>query len=346
MNGAPQELKPFIARVAAGHALTLDEAGRAFDIVMSGAATPSQIGGFLMALAVRGETVDEIAGGARAMRARMRRMSAPDDAMDIVGTGGDGKGTLNISTATALAVAGGGVTIAKHGNRAASSRSGAADVLSRLGVDTEADFVRVQHAIDTAGIGFMLAPRHHSAMRHVMPTRVELGVRTVFNLLGPLSNPAGVTRYLLGVFAERWVEPVARVLGQLGAERAWVVHSGDGCDELTLSANNTVAVLDNGSVSMRTVVAEDAGLERRELNGILGGTPEENAKALAALLDGETGAYRDTVLLNAAAALVVAERAGDLAEGARLAAEAIDSGAARNALDRLAAATSGADEAT
>ena len=346
MNDTPQGLKPFIARAAAGRALTLDEAGRAFDIIMSGAATSSQIGGFLMALAVRGETVDEIAGGARAMRARMRRMSAPADAMDIVGTGGDGKGTLNISTATALAVAGCGVTVAKHGNRAASSKSGTADVLSLLGVDVDADFAQVQHAIDEAGIGFMLAPRYHGAMRHVMPARVELGTRTVFNLLGPLSNPAGVTRYLLGVFAERWVEPVARVLGQLGAERAWVVHSGDGCDELTLSADNTVAVLDNGAVSMRTVGAGDAGLERRELAGILGGTPDENAKALTDLLDGAPGAYRETVLLNAAAALVVAERAGGLAEGARLAARAIDSGAAKDALVRLAAAMSGAAGAT
>ncbi|MBT7646406.1 MAG: anthranilate phosphoribosyltransferase, partial [Rhodospirillaceae bacterium] len=286
MNDTPQGLKPFIIRASSREPLDAAEADAAFDIIMSGEATPSQIGGFLMALAVRGETVAEITGGARAMRAKMHRMSAPDGAMDIVGTGGDGKGTLNISTTTALVVAGCGVTVAKHGNRAASSKSGAADVLATSGVDLDADYDLVQRAIDENGIGFMVAPRYHSAMRHVMPTRVELGARTMFNLLGPLSNPASVKRYLLGVFAEDWVEPIARVLGELGAERAWVVHSGDGCDELTVSNDNTVAVLDGGAVTTRTLRAGDAGLESGKFADIMGGTPEENAKALQDLLAG------------------------------------------------------------
>jgi len=341
MNDIPQGLKPFIIKAGAGQALSPEDSDKAFDIIMSGDATPSQIGGLLMALAVRGETVDEIAGGARAMRAKMHRMSAPAGAMDVVGTGGDGMGTLNISTATAVVVAGCGVTVAKHGNRAASSKSGAADVLSMSGVDLDADHATVQRAIDEAGIGFMVAPKYHSAMRHVMPTRVEFGARTMFNLLGPLSNPASVKLYLLGVFAEQWVEPIAKVLGELGADRAWVVHSGDGCDELTLSADNTVAILDDGSVTMTTVTAADAGLPVHPFSSIMGGTPDENAKALAGLLDGEAGAYRDTVLFNAAAALVVARKAEDLYEGAAKAADAIDSGAAKAKLEQLAAITSG-----
>ena len=341
MNNLSRDLKSHVIRAASGTPLTAAEANDAFDIIMSGEATPSQLGGFLMALAVRGETVEEITGGARAMRAKMHAMSAPDDAMDIVGTGGDGKGTLNISTATALVVAGCGVTVAKHGNRKASSLSGTADVFSLLGVDLEADYDAVQRCIDEAGIGFMIAPRYHSAMRHVMPTRVELGARTMFNLLGPLSNPASVKRYLLGVFAEHWVEPVARVLGELGAERAWVVHSGDGCDELTLSADNMVAVLEDGAVSVRTVRGGDAGLPHHDFSAILGGAPEDNARALADLLNGSPGAYRDTVLFNAAAALIVARQVDDLTAGVTKAAQAIDSGAAKAKLEQMAAITAG-----
>ncbi len=342
MSQPATDLKPFIAKVATGTPLSAQDAGAAFDVIMEGQATASQLGGFLMALAVRGESVEEIAGGARAMRARMHRMSAPEGAIDIVGTGGDGRRTLNISTATALVVAGCGVTVAKHGNRAASSQSGAADVLSALGVNLDADYETVQRAID-AGLGFMLAPRYHSAMRHVMPTRIELGARTVFNLLGPLCNPAEVKLYMLGVPAQRWVEPVARVLGELGADRAWVVHSGDGCDELTLSAPNTVAVLESGKVTMISVSAADAGLTDHPFSAIGGGSPAENAQALAALLDGAAGAYRDTVLLNAAASLIVAGKAGDLRQGATIAARAIDSGAARESLARLVAITTGKD---
>lgn len=341
MNEATRDLKAHVVLAASGTPLTAAQADEAFDIIMSGQATPSQLGGFLMALAMRGETVEEIAAGARAMRAKMHAMSAPQGAIDIVGTGGDGKGTLNISTATAIVVAGCGVTVAKHGNRKASSQSGTADVFSLLGVNLEADYDVVQRAIDEAGIGFMIAPRYHSAMRHVMPTRVELGARTMFNLLGPLSNPASVKRYLLGVFAEQWVEPIARVLGELGAERAWVVHSGDGCDELTLSAENMVAVLENGKVTVNTVRGADTGLPHHDFSAILGGTPEDNAAALTDLLDGGSSAYRDTVLFNAAAALIVAQKVDDLVAGVTMAAESIDSGSAKARLEQLAAITSG-----
>jgi len=341
MNEATRDLKAHVVLAASGTPLTAAQADEAFDIIMSGQATPSQLGGFLMALAMRGETVEEIAAGARAMRAKMHAMSAPQGAIDIVGTGGDGKGTLNISTATAIVVAGCGVTVAKHGNRKASSQSGTADVFSLLGVNLEADYDVVQRAIDEAGIGFMIAPRYHSAMRHVMPTRVELGARTMFNLLGPLSNPASVKRYLLGVFAEQWVEPIARVLAELGAERAWVVHSGDGCDELTLSAENMVAVLENGKVTVNTVRGADTGLPHHDFSAILGGTPEDNAAALTDLLDGGSSAYRDTVLFNAAAALIVAQKVDDLVAGVTMAAESIDSGSAKARLEQLAAITSG-----
>ncbi len=341
MSGTADGLKPWIARLARGEPLAADDAANAFGTIMSGEATPSQMGAFLMALAVRGETVAELTGGARAMRAKMLRMSAPEGAMDIVGTGGDGKGTLNISTATAIVVAGCGVTVAKHGNRAATSRSGAADVLSASGVDLAAEPPVVQRTIDEIGLGFMLAPLYHRAMRHVMPTRQDLGVRTIFNLLGPLANPACVRRYLLGVPAPQWVEPVARVLVELGADRAWVVHSGDGCDELTLAGGNHVAVVEGGAVRHRTVAAADASLPPRAFGEIAGGSPQDNAAALGALLEGRPGAFRDTVLFNAAAALVVAERAASLEEGAALASSSIDSGAAKERLSRLAALTGG-----
>ena len=341
MTDTPQGLKPWIARISAGATLDADEASRAFDVIMSGDATPAQMGGFLMALAIRGETVAELTGGARSLRSRMVPMTAPDDAMDVVGTGGDGKGTLNISTATALVVAGCGVTVAKHGNRAASSRSGAADVLAALGVNLAADHRTVQRAIDEAGIGFMLAPLHHGAMRHVMPTRQELSVRTIFNLLGPLANPARVGLYLMGVAAEEWAEPFARVLRELGARRAWVVHSADGCDEMTLTSDNHVAILDNGSIAVTRVSAADAGLEAAPFEAIAGGSADENAAALAGLLDGRAGAFRDTVLLNAAAALTVAGRTSTLRQGVALARTSIDSRAARQTLDRLVAITGG-----
>jgi len=335
MGGDLKDIKQLIAKAADGASLSTEEAERAFDIMMSGDATPSQMGGLLMALRVRGESVAEITGAARTMRAKALHVTAPEGAMDIVGTGGDGVGTFNISTATALVVAGCGQPVAKHGNRAFSSKSGAADVLTALGLDTEAPIEAVTRAMSEAGIGFLMAPRHHGAMRNVGPTRVELGTRTIFNILGPLSNPALVKRYLLGVFAEKWIEPLAETLGNLGAERAWVVHGADGLDELSTTGVNQVAELKNGQVTRFAVAPEDAGLPRAALEDLLGGAPEENAKAVQALLKGEKSPFRDVVLLNAAAALVVAERADDLQAGAAQAAAAIDEGRAEAALAKL-----------
>jgi anthranilate phosphoribosyltransferase len=329
------DLKPMLAKVAEGDSLSEKEAEQAFDIIMSGEATPSQIGAFLMALRLRGETVDEITGAARTMRAKATPIEAPEGAIDVVGTGGDAIGTHNVSTASALVVAGCGVPVAKHGNRAFTSKSGAADVLSALGIDIEADFERVQQAIAEAHIGFLMAPLHHSAMRHVGPTRVEMGVRTIFNILGPLSNPASVKCLLVGTFDRRWVEPMAAVLGKLGAERAWVVHGADGMDELTTTGPSHVAALDGGQLRTFEVTPEDAGVDRATLDDLKGGSPEENAAAIRAMLSGEPGPLRDIVVLNAAAALVVAGKAADLRAAAKLAAAAIDDGDARAALDKL-----------
>ncbi|MCP1335804.1 anthranilate phosphoribosyltransferase [Futiania mangrovi] len=334
-----RSLRPLIARVADGTALTEDEAMQAFDIMMSGEATPSQIGGFLMALRVRGETVDEITGGARIMRSKALKVDAPAGAVDTCGTGGDASGTYNVSTAVAFVVAACGVPVAKHGNRALSSKSGSADVLSALGVNIELDAGLVARAIREAGLGFMMAPRHHGAMRHVGPTRVELGTRTIFNLLGPLSNPAGARRQLIGVFSDRWVVPMAEVLGKLGAERAWVVHGSDGLDELTTTGPSIVAEWHAGAVRTFEVTPEDAGLSRATAADLRGGDAEVNARALKAVLDGSRDAYRDIVLLNAAATLIVADKAADLKSGAATAADAIDSGKARAVLDRLVAVT-------
>jgi len=330
-----EEFKRLLALAATGESLTEDQAGTAFDLMMSGDATPSQMGAFLMALRVRGETVAEITGAARVMRAKALRVAAPEGAMDTVGTGGDAAGTFNVSTATALVVAGCGVPVAKHGNRAVTSRSGSADLLEALGVNLDADVALVEKSIREANIGFMLAPRHHSAMRHVAATRVELGTRTIFNLLGPISNPALVRRLLVGVFAKAWVEPIAEVLGKLGSERAWVVHGADGLDELTLTDKTYVAELKDGGVETFEVEPEDAGLPRAEPRDLKGADPDTNARATRALLDGERGPIRNFVLYNSAAALVVAGRADDLKAGVALAEQAIDSGAARTALDRL-----------
>ena len=335
MTDSGIDLKPMLATVADGISLSENEAEQAFDIIMSGDATPSQIGALLMALRLRGETVEEITGAARAMRAKATSVSAPDGAMDIVGTGGDSIGTHNVSTATALVVAGCGVPVAKHGNRAFTSKSGAADVLSALGVDLDADFKNVEKAIAEANIGFLMAPRHHGAMRNVGPTRVEMGVRTIFNILGPLSNPASVKRLLVGTFDRKWVEPMATVLGKLGAERAWVVHGADGMDELTTTGSSFVAALDDGQVSTFEVTPEEAGLARATLADLKGGSPEENANAIRAMLSGETGSLRDIVALNAAAALIVVGKATDLRAGVVLAAKAIDDGSAKAALDKL-----------
>jgi anthranilate phosphoribosyltransferase len=338
---AVRTLKPMLARVADGARLSEAEAEAAFDILMAGEATPAQIAGFLMALRVRGETVAEIAGAARAMRARMSRVEAPEGAIDVCGTGGDAAGTLNISTAVAFVVAGAGVPVAKHGNRAVSSRSGAADVIGALGVNLDAPFPVLEAAMRQAGVAFLLAPRHHAAMRHVAGPRVELGVRTIFNLLGPLSNPAGVRRQLMGVFSRAWLRPLAETLGRLGAERAWVVHGSDGLDELTVTGPSHVAAWEGGVVREFTVSPEDAGLPLGSPAALKGGDAAENAEALRGVLSGLGGPYRNAVLLNAAAALIVAGRAATLREGAELAARSIDTGAAKRALESLVAITQG-----
>jgi anthranilate phosphoribosyltransferase len=338
-DGAPAgDLKPVLARVAAGHRLGEAEAEAAFEIIMSGAATPAQIGALLMALRVRGETVEEIVGAARIMRQKALTIDAPPGAIDTVGTGGDASGTFNISTASGLVVAGCGVPVAKHGNRGLSSKSGAADVLTALGVNIDADMAIVRRSLHEIGFCFLMAPRHHSATRHVAPARVELGTRTIFNLLGPLSNPAGTRRQLVGVFAPEWVRPMAEVLGRLGAERAWVVH-GSGIDEITTAGPTSVAEWRDGRVVEFAVTPEEAGLSPARLDDLKGGEPAHNAALMRELLAGATGPLRDIVLLNSAAALIVAGRADDLRHGVALAAQSIDSGGARRVLDRLIAMT-------
>ena len=327
-------LKPLIG-IAANRPLTRAEAEAAFNALFEGEGTPAQMGGFLMALRTRGETVDEYAAAASVMRSKCNAVKAPAGAMDIVGTGGDGKGTLNISTATAFVVAGAGVTVAKHGNRNLSSKSGAADALTELGLNVMVGPEVVERCLTEAGIGFMMAPMHHPAIRHVMPVRAELGTRTIFNILGPLTNPAGVKRQLTGAFSDALIRPMAETLLTLGTEKAWLVHGSDGTDEITICGPTSVSAVENGAVRDFTVHPEEAGLAPHPFEAILGGTPSENATAFRALLDGAPGAYRDAVLLNAAAALVVADKAGTLTEGVALARESIDSGAARSKVDAL-----------
>jgi anthranilate phosphoribosyltransferase len=335
MSDAAQQFKTLLGRLASGAELSEDEAEAAFSVIMSGDATPAQIGAFLMGLRQRGETVAEITGAVKVMRAKALKVTAPEGAIDIVGTGGDASGTFNISTAAALVVAACGVPVAKHGNRALSSKCGAADVLMALGVNLDAPFPLIERSIREAGFGFLMAPRHHSAMRHVAGPRSELGFRTVFNLLGPLSNPAGVKRQFTGTYAPEWVEPMARVLGQLGSERAWVVHGSDGLDELTTTGASTVAEVKDGQVTVFTVWPSDAGLPTAHPVDLKGGDATTNAAALTAVLGGEHGPFRDAVLLNAAAALVVSGKVADLRAGVLLAAEAIDYGRARAVLARV-----------
>ncbi|MCU9837034.1 anthranilate phosphoribosyltransferase [Ruegeria sp. WL0004] len=331
-------LKPLIG-AAADRPLTRAEAEAAFTILFEGEATPSQIGGLLMALRTRGETVDEFAAAAAVMRAKCNAVRAPEGAMDIVGTGGDGKNTLNISTATAFVTAGAGVVVAKHGNRNLSSKSGTADLQSQMGINVMVGPKTVEKALKEAGIGFMMAPMHHPATAHVMPTRSELGTRTIFNILGPLTNPAGVKRQLTGAFTRSLIRPMAETLGLLGSDRAWLVHGSDGTDEMTITGITWVAALEDGTVKDVELHPEDAGLPVHPFEAIIGGTPEENASAFRALLDGAPSAYRDAVLLNAAAALVVADTAADLREGVAMAAESIDSGKARAKVEALARIT-------
>jgi len=328
------DLKPFLARLATGEKLTEADAQAAFDVIMSGEATPAQIGALLMAMRVRGETVPEITGAVKAMRARMTAIDAPDGAIDVCGTGGDGAGTLNVSSAATFVVAACGVPVAKHGNRALSSRTGGADVLLALGVNVDAPMDRLASILRAAGCVFLFAPRHHPSMRHAAGPRVELATRTIFNLLGPLANPARVRRQLTGVFAPEWTRPMAETLQALGHESAWVVH-GMGLDELTVAGENRVSALANGVVHDFTVTPEDAGLPSAPIAAIKGGDAAQNAAALVAMLEGQPSAYRDTVLLNAAAALIVAGKAINLRDGVAQAAGAIASGAAMNALETL-----------
>jgi len=335
------DLKSIIGKVATGATLSRDEASLAFDAMMSGEATPSQMGGLLMALRVRGETVDEITGAVSAMRSKMLRVNAPAEAVDIVGTGGDGSGSVNVSTCAAFIVAGAGVPVAKHGNRALSSRSGAADVLASLGVKIDLRPDQVGRCISECGIGFMFAPAHHPAMKNVGPTRVELATRTIFNLLGPLSNPAAVKRQMVGVFSRQWVQPLAQVLRNLGSQSAWVVHGSDGLDEITLTGPTFVAALENGEIRTFEVTPDEAGLPHCAAEGLKGGDADANAIALKSVLDGMPSPFRDVALLNAAAALVVAGRAKNLREGVAFGAKSIDSGAAAARLKHLVTVSNG-----
>lgn len=329
------DLRAMIAKAARGAGLSRTEAGEAFGIIMSGGATPAQIGGFLMALHMRGESVDELIGAVGVMREKMTPVAAPADAVDIVGTGGDGSGTFNISTCAAFVLAGGGVPVAKHGNRAMSSKSGAGDVLSALGIDLDIEPAVIARCIEEAGIGFMFAPKHHAAMRFVGPVRVELGIRTIFNLLGPMSNPAGVTRQTIGVFSKDWLLPMAQTLKSLGSTDVWLVHGEGNLDEISISGPTSAVILKDGAIAETTVRPEDAGIARAPLSAIKGGDAAYNAEALKAVLDGETSAHADTVLLNAGAGFVVAGKAATLAEGVEKARASIASGGARAALDKL-----------
>jgi anthranilate phosphoribosyltransferase len=334
-------LKALLGRVAAGERLDEADSASAFEAMISGNATPAQMGAFLMALRVRGETVAEITGAARVLRAKATKIAAPVGAIDTCGTGGDASGTYNVSTCASFVVAACGVPVAKHGNRAMSSKSGAADVLTALGVDIDCDLGLVQRALDEIGICFLMAPRHHSATRNVAGVRVELATRTIVNLLGPLANPAGARRQLLGVYARDWIAPLAEVLGRLGAEAAWVVHGSDGIDELTVTGPSHVAELKGGTVRVFEVEPGMAGCGIASPSDLKGGDAQTNAEALRAVLSGAHSAYRDIVVLNAAGALVVAGSAPDLAEGAAMARRAIDGGGASAKLDALVALTRG-----
>jgi anthranilate phosphoribosyltransferase len=337
-----ENLKNLIGKVATGTALSREESAHAFDIMMSGEATPSQIGALLMGLRVRGESVDEIAGAVSTMRSKMLRVVAPAGAVDVVGTGGDASGSYNISTCASFIVAGAGVPVAKHGNRALSSKSGAADVLMALGVKIDLAPEQISCCIAEAGIGFMFAPAHHPAMKHVGPTRVEMGTRTIFNLLGPLSNPAGVTRQMVGVFSRSWIEPLAEVLRTLGSTSAWVVHGSDGLDEITTTGPTYVAELKNGAIRSFEIVPTSLGIANCLPQALKGGDGAVNATALRAVLAGEPSAYADVSLLNAAAALVVAGRADDIAAGLDIARTSLKEGKASEALERLVAVSNAA----
>ncbi|WP_282181072.1 anthranilate phosphoribosyltransferase [Aliiroseovarius marinus] len=334
-------MKPLIFAATEGP-LSRGQAEDAFEELFEGRATPAQMGALLAAMRTRGESVAEYSAAAAVMRAKCNAVNAPEGTMDIVGTGGDALGTLNISTATAFVVAGAGVTVAKHGNRNLSSKSGAADALTEMGVNVMVGADVAERAINEVGIGFMMAPMHHPAIKHVMPVRQEMGCKTIFNILGPLTNPAGVKRQLTGAFAADLIHPMAETLLALGSEKAWLVHGSEGMDEISITGTTAVAAVEDGAVHTREIHPEDAGLPVHPLASILGGEPAENAVAFRALLDGAPSAYRDAVLFNAAAALIVADKVSDLKSGVEMAAESIDSGSAKAKIEALAALTSAA----
>lgn len=336
-------IQKHIEKAVSGGNLSRDEAEYAFQIIMNGGATPAQMAGFLIALRIKGESVEEIAAGARVMRAKARPFAAPDNAIDVCGTGGDAKGTLNVSTAVAIVVAACGLPVVKHGNRSVSSHSGSSDVLSALNVDVNAPFELLEKALAACNLTFLMAPRFHSAMRHIAPVRQELGLRTIFNLLGPLSNPARPHFQVMGVYDRGWLRPMAEVLRDLGSERAWIVHGCDGLDELSISDESLIVELKDGEIREFSITPEAVGLPRATLSDISGKGPDYNAQKLNHLLIGEKNAYRDIVLLNAAAALVVGGKAADLPEGISLAAAAIDSRRALQVLATLSTLTSSPD---
>jgi len=337
------DLKPYLALIADGKTLSEDEASKAFDVIMSGEATQAQIGAFLMGLRMRGETIEEITGAVKIMRQKMTPVKAPDHAVDVVGTGGDSSGTYNISTGAAFVVAAAGIPVAKHGNKAQTSKSGSADVLNALGVNLDADLTLVEKSIEEANIGFLMATRHHSAMRFVGPVRLELKLRTIFNILGPLSNPAGVKRIVVGVFDPKWCVPMATVLGNLGADHAWVIHGSDGLDEISTTGPTEVAEFKDGKVTTFTVTPEDVGLKRVSIDTLRGGTPDENANALRTVLSGkvppELEALRDVIAMNAGAVFLVSEAVETLQEGVSKALEIIESGKALDAVASISRIT-------
>ena len=328
-------LKYHLHKIAERNNLTRQESRDAFNLLMSGEATPAQIGAFLMGLRVKGEALEEAIGAVEVMRSKMTPVKAPSDAMDIVGTGGDGLGTYNISTCTAFVTAAAGIPIAKHGNKALSSRSGAADVLTELGLSLDLSPEGIATCIQEAGIGFMFAPNHHKAMRFVAPARVELGTRTLFNMLGPLSNPANVKKALIGVYSRELVRPVAQILQALGNTDVIVMHGADGLDEITTTGESYYAQLQNGVISEDIFTPEQVGIQRVNIEALKGGTPQDNAVALKKVLQNEASPYLDIVLMNAGAALIVAGKASDLKEGVTTARDLIASGKAYQKLEEL-----------
>jgi anthranilate phosphoribosyltransferase len=329
-------LQQALARLLDGHDLSRDEAREVMDVIMQGEATPAQIGGFLVALRLKGETADEIAGCAEAMRAHVLSVEPKrDDLVDTAGTGGDGARTINISTAAALVAAAAGAGVAKHGNRAVSSASGSADVLEALGFRLELPPERIEQSIDELGFGFLFAPTHHPAMRHAAPVRRELAARTVFNVLGPLTNPAGARAQVVGVYDPELVPTIAEVLAQLGARRAFVVHGAGGIDELSPLGPNLVCEVVEGSVRKREIDPLELGVERCEPEELRGGSPGDNAAAIREVFEGADGGRRSAILLNAAGAIAAAGHAEDLREGLEAARETLDSGAAAARLDEL-----------